>query len=52
MNLTNEFIVEAPIDRVWRLLDDVENVVPCMPGAAFEAELNRRIVSGANIKPE
>jgi carbon monoxide dehydrogenase subunit G len=35
MNLNNEAVVAAPIDRVWALLDDVENVVACMPGATY-----------------
>jgi carbon monoxide dehydrogenase subunit G len=35
MNLTNEFFVQAPIDRVWDLLDELENVIPCMPGASY-----------------
>lgn len=36
MTLTNEFPIEAPIDRVWLLLNEIESVVPCMPGAAYE----------------
>jgi carbon monoxide dehydrogenase subunit G len=35
MILTNEFPVEAPVCRVWLLLSELENVVPCMPGAAY-----------------
>lgn len=35
MILTNEFLVEAPIDRVWDLLDELESVIACMPGAAY-----------------
>jgi uncharacterized protein len=35
MMLTNEFLVEAPVDRVWGLLDELESVVACMPGAAY-----------------
>ncbi len=35
MILTNEFLVEAPVDRVWGLLDELESVVTCMPGAAY-----------------
>lgn len=36
MILTHEFPVEAPVDRVWSLLNELENVVPCMPGAAYD----------------
>ncbi len=35
MILSNEFLVKASIDRVWGLLDDLENVIPCMPGARY-----------------
>ena len=35
MILTNEFVVEAPLDRAWGLLDEVESVISCMPGAAY-----------------
>jgi carbon monoxide dehydrogenase subunit G len=35
MILTNEFVVGASVGRVWGLLDELENVVPCMPGATF-----------------
>lgn len=33
MRLENSFEVAAPVDRAWRLLNDVPAVVPCMPGA-------------------
>lgn len=33
MLIENSFEVSAPIDRVWSYLLDVEQVVPCMPGA-------------------
>jgi carbon monoxide dehydrogenase subunit G len=29
----NTFLVQAPIERVWDLLLDVERIAPCMPGA-------------------
>ncbi len=35
MILSNQFLVKASIDRVWGLLDDLENVIPCMPGGAL-----------------
>jgi uncharacterized protein len=34
MKLEQSFEVEAPIDRVWRALIDVERVAPCLPGAS------------------
>ena len=33
MQLVHEFEVSGPIERSWRVLTDVERVVPCMPGA-------------------
>jgi len=32
MRIDNEFTVDAPIDRVWALFNDVEELAPCMPG--------------------
>ena len=32
MRISNEFTVNAPVERVWRLLTDVEAVAPCVPG--------------------
>lgn len=33
MELTNDFEVVASIDRVWEVLNDVERIAPCLPGA-------------------
>lgn len=33
MRIENDFTVQAPIERVWDYLLDVEKVAPCMPGA-------------------
>jgi len=33
MKLEHSFQVEAPLDRVWEALIDVERVAPCLPGA-------------------
>lgn len=33
MQLSNEFEVTASPDRTWAMLNDVPQVVPCMPGA-------------------
>jgi uncharacterized protein len=34
MNLEQSFEVAAPVQRVWKALIDVEQVAPCLPGAA------------------
>jgi uncharacterized protein len=31
--LAHEFTVDAPVDRAWEVLTDVERIAPCMPGA-------------------
>jgi uncharacterized protein len=33
MLIENSFEVSAPLDQVWIYLQDIEKVVPCMPGA-------------------
>jgi carbon monoxide dehydrogenase subunit G len=33
MKITNEFVVQVPIDRAWQVLTDLEGIAPCMPGA-------------------
>ena len=36
MHLTNEVVLPAPPDDVFSLINDVERVAPCMPGAQLE----------------
>ncbi|MET9330031.1 SRPBCC family protein [Streptomyces cellulosae] len=33
MQLQNSFLVSSPVDKAWDFFLDVENIVPCMPGA-------------------
>lgn len=33
MELTNEFVIERPIEETWKVLNDLEFIAPCMPGA-------------------
>src|SRR3954454_13088489 len=35
MKLEQSFEVAAPLDVVWRALNDLERVAPCLPGAAI-----------------
>src|SRR3954447_6640474 len=35
MKLEQSFEVAAPVDRVWKTLIDLEQVAPCLPGAAI-----------------
>ena len=32
MKIANEFTVSAPIERAWAVLNDLEQVMPLMPG--------------------
>jgi uncharacterized protein len=36
VKLQNEFTVEAPLERTWNTLLDVERVASCLPGASIE----------------
>ena len=36
MELQHEFTVPVPIERAWEILNDVEGIAPCMPGAAVD----------------
>ena len=38
MVLNNEFQVDAPLARAWQLFEELERVIPCMPGATFDGE--------------
>ena len=36
MELHHEFTVPVPVDRAWEILNDVEGIAPCMPGAIID----------------
>lgn len=40
MKLENSFEVAAPPERVWELLMDVPRVIPCMPGATLDEQVD------------
>jgi uncharacterized protein len=40
VRLENSFEAPAPPDRVWDLLMDVHRVIPCMPGATLDEEID------------
>ena len=51
MHIENDFTVQAPIDRVWNFLLDVEKVAPCMPGAELTEVVDDHTWKGkTNIK--
>ena len=36
MQLQHEFTVPVPVERAWEILNDVEGIAPCMPGAIVD----------------
>jgi uncharacterized protein len=51
MRIDNDFTVQAPIERVWDYLLDVEKVAPCMPGAELTDVVDNRTWKGrTNVK--
>jgi len=36
MELTNQFVVDVPVEQAWCVLTDVERIAPCMPGAELQ----------------
>ena len=47
MKLDQSFEVEAPIERVWQALIDVEYVAPCLPGAEITGRRDDGTWTGA-----
>lgn len=33
MELTNDFVIDRPVEETWVVLNDLEFIAPCMPGA-------------------
>jgi hypothetical protein len=46
MRIENEFTVDAPADRLWAHLLDVERIAPCMPGAELTETVDDRTWKG------
>lgn len=38
MEITNDFAVDAPLERVWAYMIDVPNLAPCLPGAELTGD--------------
>ena len=38
MEINNEFTVSAPVEKAWDVILDLEQVAPCLPGAAIQEE--------------
>lgn len=50
MELTNTFTIAAPIDDVWRALNDPEFVAPCFPGADLTEYTGDSFTGGVKVK--
>jgi carbon monoxide dehydrogenase subunit G len=46
IKLENAFVVDAGIEEVWRMLQDVPRIVSCMPGAELEEFVGEGIYRG------
>jgi carbon monoxide dehydrogenase subunit G len=46
MRIENTVEVDAPLDRVWALVNDIPRVAPCMPGAALTGVLDDETYEG------
>jgi carbon monoxide dehydrogenase subunit G len=46
MRIENTVEVDAPLDRVWALVNDIPRVAPCMPGAALTGVLDDNTYEG------
>jgi carbon monoxide dehydrogenase subunit G len=50
MKLSNEFVVDAGTERTWELLNDLERVAPCLPGAKMTGRDGDAFLGEVKIK--
>src|SRR2546428_11107196 len=51
MRIENEFVVKAPLERVWNYVLDVERLAPWAPGAGLTEVVDERTWKGRlNVK--
>ncbi|HET9875032.1 MAG TPA: SRPBCC family protein [Mycobacterium sp.] len=50
MKIANEFTVNAPIERAWEVLSDLEQVIPLMPGARLISQDGDDFVGAVKVK--
>ena len=46
MELTNDFVIDRPVDETWKILNDLEFIAPCMPGARCRLRSRARSTAG------
>lgn len=49
MEFTNRFTVPAPLEQAWALLNDVERIAPCLPGASDVEAIGDDTYTGAVV---
>ena len=49
MRIENTVEVDAPLDRVWALVNDIPRVAPCMPGAALTGVVDDTTYEGLRL---
>ena len=50
MKLENTFMVPVPVEDAWRVLLDVEQIAPCLPGATVEHVDGDEVVGRVKVK--
>ncbi|MET0928437.1 MAG: SRPBCC family protein [Aeromicrobium sp.] len=50
MELVHDFTVPVPADQAWTLLQDIEQIAPCLPGAAVTSVDGNTFEGGMKIK--
>jgi carbon monoxide dehydrogenase subunit G len=50
MQLQNTFTVPVPVEVAWRVLLDVEQIAPCMPGATVESVTDDEVQGRVKVK--
>jgi carbon monoxide dehydrogenase subunit G len=50
MQLENTFSVPVPVEDAWRVLLDVEQIAPCMPGATVESVDGDEVAGRVKVK--
>lgn len=50
MKITNEFTVSAPIGKAWDVLNDLEQVIPLMPGAQLTGREDDHVLGKVKVK--
>jgi carbon monoxide dehydrogenase subunit G len=50
VEIENEFVVDAPIQRVWEAMLDLERIAPCLPGASIEEAADKEYQGTMAVK--